>query len=187
MGRQISSRFFPPICIASYLALSTVLTGGPQQPPKSVVPDVSTDHLKIWRSPAESTVTPGAQVSFGVEIEPRSRMHVYAPGAENYRVVSLNISLVPFIRRLPIQYPPSETYFFEPFKERVPVYQKPFKLMQEVVFENTPEAETAFRQNRKLTLKGTLDYQACDDNVCFLPVSVPLSWTVQLRRVDSAK
>ena len=32
-----------------------------------------------------------------------------------------------------------------------------------------------------LTIKGTLRYQACDDKVCYLPQSIPLSWTVGLR------
>jgi hypothetical protein len=29
-----------------------------------------------------------------------------------------------------------------------------------------------------LTISGSLRYQACDDKVCYQPVSVPLSWTV---------
>jgi hypothetical protein len=27
---------------------------------------------------------------------------------------------------------------------------------------------------------GTLSYQACDDKICFNPVTVPLSWTLPL-------
>ena len=28
-----------------------------------------------------------------------------------------------------------------------------------------------------LTIRGTLDYQACDDKVCYAPTSVPLTFT----------
>jgi len=29
-------------------------------------------------------------------------------------------------------------------------------------------------------ITGTLEYQACDDKLCYNPTSVPLSWTVAL-------
>ena len=35
-----------------------------------------------------------------------------------------------------------------------------------------------------MTISATLDYQACDDNVCFTPQSVPLTWTIGLRALD---
>ena len=63
----------------------------------------------------------------------------------------------------------------------MPVYQTPFTLLQEVVPEVTSDAMAAFRGRDELTLTGSLDYQACDDEVCYNPVSVPLSWTVAIR------
>jgi len=35
-----------------------------------------------------------------------------------------------------------------------------------------------------LTLSGTLDYQACDDAICYLPVSVPVSFTLEFQHLD---
>ena len=35
-----------------------------------------------------------------------------------------------------------------------------------------------------MTIHATLEYQACDDKVCFIPQSVPLSWTIALRALD---
>ena len=32
----------------------------------------------------------------------------------------------------------------------------------------------------ELSITGTLDYQACDDKICYNPVSLPLSWKVAL-------
>jgi hypothetical protein len=48
----------------------------------------------------------------------------------------------------------------------------------------TPEAEKALAQLDTLTLSGTLDYQACDDRLCFEPVSVPLSFTLEVKLLD---
>ena len=38
-----------------------------------------------------------------------------------------------------------------------------------------------------LTLAGSLDYQACNDTVCFDPVSVPLSFTLHLEPHDTQR
>lgn len=32
----------------------------------------------------------------------------------------------------------------------------------------------------QMTIKGTLDYQACDDRLCYLPTSVPFQWTLRV-------
>jgi peroxiredoxin len=142
---------------------------------------ISTDHLEIKTYPSDAAVALGNRFSLVLEVTPRPRMHVYAPGATGYRVIGLTVAPQPFVRVLPTRYPPSEIYVFEPLNERVPVYQKPFTLLQEVVPEVTPEAEAAFRGKDTLTLTGTLEYQACDDKLCFNPASVPLSWRMPLR------
>ncbi|MGE0460805.1 MAG: hypothetical protein AB7Q16_05510 [Vicinamibacterales bacterium] len=94
--------------------------------------------------------------------------------------MNLRVVPPPFVRVLPMQHPASEIYFFEPLNERVPVYQRPFTLRQELVVEATRDAERALRQRTSLRLEATFEYQACDDTVCYNPVSVPLAWTVSL-------
>lgn len=63
----------------------------------------------------------------------------------------------------------------------VPVYQKPFTVVQEVILEGTQQAQAALRGKENATLTGTLDYQACDDQQCFSPASGTLSWTLTLK------
>ena len=64
------------------------------------------------------------------------------------------------------------------------MYQRPFMLLQEAVVEGTPEAAEALAKLDAMTLTGTLDYQACNDELCFDPVSVPLSFTLDLDSLD---
>ncbi len=132
--------------------------------------EVVTDHLKI-RYENEIAQKPGGSVSFVVEIEPRSGMHVYAPGAAGYQIVNLALDEHVRVRPRPLQYPASEIYHFQPLNEKIPVYQKPFMLRLDAVVQKAAEP---------LAISGRLQYQACDDRVCFAPVSVPLSWTVPL-------
>ncbi|MDA2932837.1 redoxin domain-containing protein [Acidobacteria bacterium AH-259-D05] len=143
--------------------------------------EISTAQIQIKTYPSDSVIALGERFALAVEITPLPNMHVYAPGAEKYRVVTLQIEPQPFVRLLPIRHPASEIYFFEPLNERVPVYQKPFTLLQEVVPESSRDARAAFQGKDTLTLTGSLEYQACDDRVCYNPMSVPLSWTVEIK------
>jgi hypothetical protein len=145
--------------------------------------EISTNYVEILTYPSDAVVAPGQRLSLVLDIVPRPNMHVYALGAElqNYRVIALRIDSQPFVRVLPMEFPESEIYYFEPLDERVPVYQRPFTLLQEVLPLSTREAQAAFREMDELTFTGSLDYQACDDRVCYNPVTVPLSWTVGMR------
>jgi hypothetical protein len=148
--------------------------------PRDRVTPVWTDHLKLTTYPSNAVVGPGGRTSLVIEIQPGDGMHVYAPGAEGYTVIALTMAAQPFVRVLPLQYPPSEIYVFAPLNERIRVYQKPFTLRQELVLDDRPEGRAAFRGKPSLTVTGALTYQACDDKVCFYPVTVPLSWTLSL-------
>jgi len=144
---------------------------------------ISTGQLDVTTYPSDSAIAPGNRLSIAVDVAPHPGMHVYAPGAKNYRVIAVTIAPQPFVRVLPMNYPASQIYFFKPLEERVPVYQKPFTLVQELVLEGTPQAQAALRGKDSVTVNGTLEYQACDDTICYNPASVPLSWTLTLRPI----
>ena len=140
---------------------------------KPKVTQVSTDHLRIRYAHELVRKTDGA-LSFVVEIEPRPEMHVYAPGADDYRIISLEIDEQDALRLRPLQYPASEIYHFLPLNEKIPVYQKPFALKLDAHAQTTREG---------LAVTGRIEYQACDDRLCFNPVAVPLSWTLAIEPV----
>ena len=131
-------------------------------------------------------MTVGTRFHLGLDIAPKPGIHVYAPGASDlgYRVIGLSLDAPAFIRLLPVEYPVSETSHFEPLDERVPVYQRLFTLVQEVVVEASPETAETLSNLDALTLTGRLDYQACDDAICFDPMSVPLTWTLTVAPLD---
>jgi len=177
---RVTSRFFEDFYIERNTVSSTMIRLGTRN--QSVAgAKASTAHLEVTTYPSDSTIAPGNRISLVLDVKPRSRMHIYAPGASSYRVVALKLEPQPFVRSLPMKYPASEIYNFKPLNERVPVYQKPFTLVQEVTVEGTPQAQAAFRGKDSLVLTGTLEYQACDDSTCYTPMSIPLSWTLKFR------
>ena len=46
------------------------------------------------------------------------------------------------------------------------------------------EATAALKGLTSLTITGRFEYQACDDKACFVPQTVPLSWTIGLKALD---
>lgn len=145
---------------------------------------ITTDHLQVTSYVSDEVVAPGSIFSLFAEIKPGERIHVYAPGAHDYRVVALKLEPSPVLKPRPVKYPPSTIYYFAPLKERVPVYETPFRLVQEVFVDPSPASADAVRDLQALTIKGVLEYQACDDKICFNPVSLPLTWTVRVRQLD---
>ena len=179
---RVKSRFFEDFYIERN-TVSSILARVAAKGDVVAGTQVSTAHLQIRTYPSDAAVAPGNRFAITVDVTPRPRMHVYAPGASGYRIVAVKIAPQPFVRVLPLKYPASQIYFFKPLNERVPVYEKPFTLVQEVILEGQPEAQAAFRGKESVTITGTLDYQACDDKICFNPASVPLSWTLSLRPI----
>jgi hypothetical protein len=184
LGVRLAALFVLAVPVFAKAPQSQSAVGGPkpgsEAPQRPAATEIWTDHLKVRTYPSPPAIAPGGRVALILEIEPGERMHVYAPGAADYQVITLTVAAQPFVRLAPMQYPASEIYVFEPLDERIPVYQKPFTLTQELILEDGPQAQAALRGKPSFTLTGTLDYQACDDRICFNPVSVPLSWTLAL-------
>jgi len=153
--------------------------GGSGSPVEAV--RASTAHLAVIAYASDQSVSLGTRFSLAADVTPNRGMHVYAPGATGYRVVNLTVDPVANVRMTPIRYGPSEMYYFKPLNERVPVYQKAFTLVLDVIPEATPEARKALAGTKELAFTGTVEYQACDDKVCYNPTSLPLSWRVALR------
>ncbi len=177
---RVTSRFFEDFYIERNTVSSLLLKLGANAAPVTAT-KISSAHLDVTTYPSDPAVAPGNRFSLVLDIKPGPGIHVYAPGAKGYRAIALTIAAQPNVRVQSARYPASQIYFFKPLDERVPVFQRQFTLVQEVILEGTPQAQAALRGKENLTLTGTLDYQACDDKQCFNPASVPLSWTLALR------
>ena len=182
---KVTSRFFEEFYRERNTTTNVMLKLGMGLSPIAAV-EGETAHLKFTAYPSNTSVTVGTRFSLALDVTPGPKMHVYAPGAEEkgYRVIGFNLDQPEIARIEPVSYPESEVYYFEPLDEHVPVYQEKFTILQEVVMNGDARAEEVMSTLDALTLTGTLDYQACDDAICFLPQSIPVSFTVDLEMPD---
>jgi DsbC/DsbD-like thiol-disulfide interchange protein len=130
-------------------------------------------HAAIVASPASVNGTAGAKLSLFVDVTPKTNIHVYAPGTEFYIPITVKLNAQPEIKPGKIAYPKSETMTL--LNEKVPVFQKPFRLTQEVTLDKSA------KPGATVTVSGTVNYQACDDAVCYPPESAPVTWTVVVK------
>jgi hypothetical protein len=145
---------------------------------------VTTSHLELTTWATDDVLAPGWHSTLVAEIVPAPGMHVYAPGAEGYRVVRLELEPTAFVDVRPVDYPPSQQYYFAPLDETVPVYERPFRLTRDIVIDVSGEAQEQLREQASVTVRGRLEYQACDDRVCYNPDTIPVTWTFNLRTLD---
>jgi DsbC/DsbD-like thiol-disulfide interchange protein len=138
-----------------------------------VPPPAKPGHATIAASPVEVNGAAGAKLALFVDVTPKPGIHVYAPGSKDYIPITVKLNAPPEIKAGKLTYPKSETMTFA--DEKVPVFQKPFRLTQDVTLDKSAKAGST------VSVTGTVNYQACDDRVCYAPESSPLTWTVVVK------
>ena len=132
----------------------------------------------------DGLAAPGTHFSVVLDVVPGRRVHVYAPGVAGYKPIELAVQPQPGLLVRAAQFPEAEDYFFKPLNEHVAVYQKPFRIVQDLEIDPSPQSAPGLKDRTDMTIAGMLQYQACDDKVCFTPQTVPLTWTIRLRPLD---
>lgn len=137
-------------------------------------------HLTVLSSVSDTVAAPGKKLSLLFEVTPKRGMHVYAPGKHDYQVIAVRVDPQPWLRVEPTRYPPSEIYHMAALNEKVETYGKPFTLVQDVTVLATAAAKKALAAG-SVTLSGRLEYQACDDKVCYAPQRIPVSFALAVK------
>jgi DsbC/DsbD-like thiol-disulfide interchange protein len=130
---------------------------------------IETAHLTMMLSagPAKAGTVP-----LHVDVTPREKMHVYAPGQRGYVAITLTLDAdAPATSSGKPKYPAAEKLFMPALNETQLVYAKPFRITQAVRLRRDTGRGL-------ITIKGSLRYQACDDTICYKPVTLPVSWRI---------
>jgi DsbC/DsbD-like thiol-disulfide interchange protein len=137
---------------------------------------VTTKHLTIATSASQETVAPGGRVALNIDIAPKPTMHVYAPGQQNYIPVSVTLMGNAAVKPATTTFPTPEKRVVKELGETQLVYSKPFRIVQNVAIAKSPSPKAG-----PLTVKATIKYQACDESICYAPISVPVAWTLTVK------
>ena len=138
-----------------------------------------TARLTVRTSASPQAARPGGKVSLSIDVTPKPGIHVYAPGQEGYIAIALTIDASPaFTTTAKARYPAGEKFLMPALNETQLVYQKPFRITQTIALAAAREQNSS-SSPADVVVKGTIRYQACDDKVCFLPTTIPVTWTIK--------
>ena len=144
----------------------------------------ATPQLTVKASISDTTAAPGKRISLVFNVTPKRDMHVYAPGKHDYQVIGITVDPQPWIKAQPTVYPPSAIHEFKELNEKVEVYSKPFTLVRDVTILATQDAQKTLAAMPAVTISGSVDYQACDEKVCYPPRKVPFAFTIEMKPLD---
>lgn len=141
-------------------------------------------HVQVGTSTSDSDVSMGQHLSLMLDVKLADRVHVYAPGVKGYIPIDWQLDQSPAFKPDPARYPESTILGLDAIQESVPVYQGEFRLVQDITIADEHAVGALLNPAGDLTIGGTFRYQACDDQKCYLPETVPLSWTLHYHRLD---
>ncbi len=177
----VTSKYFEPghrqrVTAESMLVREFGVGGG-------TLTQVDTPHLKLTAYPAQDIVRRGNRITLVIELELPEKMHVYAPGVEGYRPVSIAIPDIPYVRVQETTFPESEVMLLSVIKEAVPVFHDSVRILQDVTLSPRLPGPGA----NELSIPVTFSYQACDDRICYAPTQVELTFKLNVTAHDDTR
>jgi DsbC/DsbD-like thiol-disulfide interchange protein len=128
-------------------------------------------HVTAQTSTAAAPGNSATRVLLQVDVTPNPNIHVYAQGAKEFTPVSLVVTAAPGVTLGKPEYPKSDLAL-APGADATPAYRKTFRITQPV---------TLAAAKQPVEISGVLNYQACDDRLCYPVASLPVTWTIPAR------
>ena len=146
--------------------------------------EVRGKQLQLTAIASNSIAGPGQRIALALDIDLEPNMHVYAPGVEGYIAIDWKMKDSDVATGHEASFPPSEKLHLQAIDETVPVYRGHFRLTRDITIGQDAKVRPMVDSSGRLTVEGTLRYQACDDRVCYIPQELPLKWTFQYSEFD---
>lgn len=166
------------------ITMASILTGRFGERAAPAGPPVQRERIRVTPT-ASATVARGGQhvlLAFDAVLGPA--LHAYAPGAPaEFISVSWKLSPSEAWKAAEPEWPKPEWTKLYGVDEKVPNYSGAFRVTrditlasQQILAKEAPSGE--------LLVKGEFRYQACNDNVCFPPEIIHLTWKILIEGHD---
>jgi len=150
--------------------LSSPLAPGPSER--------TTPHLRVTWHAEPPRLAPDRPATLVLEVSPAPGMRVYAPGQLDYIPVTVTFEPNPSVTLGGPRLPKPVEHVFAPTGERSLVFDRPFRI-EVPVSAARGKAAPAAKPGTRLDIAGTFQYQACDETLCYKPVRIPVSWSLE--------
>jgi hypothetical protein len=143
---------------------------------QTLAPKPSTlQHITVNPSTNTAVVAKGGAVALWADVTPKTNIHVYATDQDGLTPLRLVVTPRLNVTFGKVKYPPAEMSVSAGATVPVPVYRKPFRVAQPIT------VGASAKPGEVLTIAGVINYQACDDRLCYPAASLPVMWTVTVK------
>ena len=180
---KVKEKFFETAYTERYTANNLISKLFPElgeQVPRTI----DAPHISLKLQQSDQTAFPGSRLTLMVDLDLPPGLHVYAPGAKGYIPIEANLDSAPELKLDATIYPQPKMLFLPAIKETAPVFGGKFRIAQDVTISADRSFSSSLGQGKTISIKGQLKYQACDEKICYAPVSTPLNWDVQVVPLD---
>ena len=138
--------------------------------------EIETEDLSAKASLTSPSIRRGQVQTFTLDIQIREGRHLYGrPLPDGYIPTSLTFENIEDVNLSQVTYPAPKSQFLPALKETIPVYEGSITLKS--VVQN--------RRREDFTIRAKLEYQACDDQTCYLPTE--LNFEIPVTYLENAK
>ena len=135
--------------------------------------------FQVTAYPSQDEIRPGNRILLMAEFDLYDKVHLYAPGS-SYRAVDIQIADHPAIKAGALDLPEPEMIYLDVIDETVPVYYGKVRIDKEITLSPNFKGDS-------IDLTATLRYQTCDDELCFPPAELPLSFKLAVIPLDTTR
>lgn len=155
--------------------------------PEKTQVSVAAKHLSLSVAATVPNPHMGQHLALILDVVVPPGVHVYAPGVKGYMAIDWQTPATAAFDVGPVRYPPSKLMRLEAIKETVPVYIDRFRLVRTIALRNEKDIAPLLDSAGSLTVAGTFRYQACDEEKCFIPQTVPLKISLHFEPLDRTR
>ena len=142
---------------------------------QSLLPKATVSHATVIASASAVNALPGGTVTLWADVAPNPSIHIYAAGAKDFTPVSLVMTPNAALNLGKATYPKPERASSPGSVDAVPVYRTEFRIAMPVTIKATAKSGDV------ITVGGAVNYQACDDGLCYPVSSAGVSWQIAVR------
>ena len=147
----------------------------------SLQAEINSEHLSLRTYMSDIVATPGSRVTLVSEIDLEPGVHIYAPEVTGgYRPTAFVIEEHPLVEIHEPTFPESRTLHLEVIDEEVPVYEGKIRILRDITVSSSVLAP-------RIELSGYFEFQACDDEECYPPERIPVTFDIQVTPKDRVR
>lgn len=128
--------------------------------------------FKLFAYPSEEEISPGNSFALMAEFELYDKVHLYGKGSD-YTAVNIVLDDNPMLESNDLKLPEPEIMYLEVIDESVPVYRGEMNIVRGVTLSPNFSGDS-------IEVSAKLEYQTCDDEYCFQPSSLPITFNLKV-------